>query len=665
MRRRERNQPSGIGGLTSAASLRLPGKDMDFFQRQDQARRSTKLLVVYFVLAVACIVASVYFVCLLIFAGAAANHPHGAPTEFVLWNSDIFFYASMGTLAVIVFGSLYQISALSAGGSAVAESLGGRLVNPGSADVQERKLLNVVEEMSIASGVPMPKVYVMDQESGINAFAAGHTTSDAAVAVTRGCIQTLNRDELQGVIGHEFSHILNGDMRLNLRLMGIIFGIICLATIGRILLYTRGKKNPLPLLGLALIIIGGLGVFFGRLIQAAVSRQREFLADASSVQFTRNPLGLSKALQKIGAVGSRLESAHAADACHMFFGNGMGSSFMSIFATHPPLEERIRAIDPGWDGKLPRLADVPILRDEPAARASFAGVAALASSARTMPPAIPTTVRMQNIMPNLGQPTPMHLRYAEQLRDSFPESVRAATRNPESSVALIYALLLSEDATMRTTQLQELAKRTAPGISDRTAALHSEVAPIAVRTRLPLVNLALPALRHLRPEEFQEFNRTLKWLIESDDQIDVFEFVLQKIIQRNLVAHFAPTRPPATQFYTMKPLVPDVEILLSAFARVSSAEEGEVAKAFQAGAPYARTGDQPLSLRPRDQCGLEQIDGALNRLALAVPQIKKNLLEASVRVVGADGVVQEAEAELLRAIAETLDCPIPPFVQVE
>ena len=220
---------------------------MDFFEHQDKARRNTKLLVVYFVLAVICIIASVYFVSLLIFSGAAANHPRRPPTEFAFWNSDIFFYSSMGTLAVIVFGSLYQISALSAGGSAVAESLGGRLVNPGATDAQERKLLNVVEEMSIASGVPMPKVYVLDGESGINAFAAGHTPSDAAVAVTRGGIETLSRDELQGVIAHEFSHILNGDMRLNLRLMGIIFGIICLATIGRVLLYTRGRKNPLPL----------------------------------------------------------------------------------------------------------------------------------------------------------------------------------------------------------------------------------------------------------------------------------------------------------------------------------------------------------------------------------------------------------------------------------
>ena len=215
---------------------------------------------------------------------------------------------------------------------------------------------NVIEEMAIAAGVPVPKIYVLDDENGINAFAAGHVPRDAAVGVTRGCMTLLDRDELQGVIGHEFSHIRNGDMRLNLRIMGVIFGIVCLAVIGRLLIYSRGRgskgRNPMMLLGLALIVIGAIGAFFARLIQAAVSRQREFLADASSVQFTRNPAGLSSALQKIGGIGSQLEAVHAGEASHMFFGNGMGKAFLGVLATHPPLDERIRAIDSGWDGKF-------------------------------------------------------------------------------------------------------------------------------------------------------------------------------------------------------------------------------------------------------------------------------------------------------------------------
>ena len=275
-----------------------------------------------------------------------------------LWQPDLFLWSTLATLAVILIGSVTKTLELHRGGSAVAEMLDGRLINSNSTDLDERKLLNVVEEMAIASGVPVPQVYVMDNEAGINAFSAGFSTSDAAIGVTRGGMKKLSRDELQGVIGHEFSHILNGDMRLNLRLMGLIFGILCLTVVGRVLLRTRGRKNPLPLLGLALVIIGWVGVFFGRLIQAAVSRQREFLADASAVQFTRNPGGLAGALKKIGglASGSQLTSAHALEASHLFFANGMRNSLFGIMATHPPLPERIRALDPSFDGKFPVVA---------------------------------------------------------------------------------------------------------------------------------------------------------------------------------------------------------------------------------------------------------------------------------------------------------------------
>src|SRR6266436_2934221 len=312
---------------------------MDFFERQEQARRNTKLLVVYFVTGVALLIAAVYLATLLVFAGVASRRHHfysdDRPT-LALWQPQLFLGAAAGTLAVITLGSIFKTSELAQGGSAVATMLGGQLVNSNTANPDERKLLNVVEEMAIAS-------------------AAGHTTSDAVISVTRGAIKFLTRDELQGVIGHEFSHVLNGDMRLNLRLMGIIFGILCLAVMGRILLQTRGRsgrdRNPLLLLGLALLLIGWVGVFFGRLIQAAVSRQREFLADASAVQFTRNPAGLSGALKKIGGLsyGSKLQAAHAEEASHMFFSNGMGQSFLHLMDTHPPLEARIRALDPAFD----------------------------------------------------------------------------------------------------------------------------------------------------------------------------------------------------------------------------------------------------------------------------------------------------------------------------
>ena len=647
---------------------------MDFFAQQDKARKKTKLLVFYFALAVISMILLIYAVAVFAEGYIGNQHRHRsyeAQPTLVVWDPQLFAGVALGTLAVIFCGSAYKTMALSGGGSVVAESLGGRRIESNTTNPDERKLLNVVEEMAIASGVPMPQVYVLDNEENINAFAAGHTTSDAAVTVTRSCMMKLSRDELQGVIGHEFSHILNGDMRLNIRLIGILFGIFCIATIGRIMLYMRSSnsrdKNVLPLIGIFLLLIGSLGVFFGRLIQAAVSRQREFLADASSVQFTRNPAGLSGALQKIGGYGSRLESPHASDASHLFFANGLADAIFGGLATHPPLEERIRAIDPTWDGKFKQLVeDKP---DDPPRRVSsrppmpgafgaVLGGAIIGAGGDEKPPVI----QSRSILPNLGNPTPLHLEYAEKLRNALPESVKAATREPLDAVALIYAMLLSPNDPTRATQLAELARRITPEIYNKAVALFPDVSATAAHARLPMVNVALGALRQLRPEQFAQFSQTLQWLIQSDGKVELFEFVLQKIVLRHLTPRFGGARPPVVQFYTIKPLVPDCLVILSALAYVGGNNAGDVGRAFAAGAPYLRApNDVAVALLPLDQCRLNQIDPALNRLAQAVPQIKKNLLDACVQTVGADGVIQEKEAELLRAISDTLDCPMPPL----
>ena len=657
---------------------------MDFFARQDLARKRTKLLVVYFVVAVVLIIGLVYAIVMTAVNLSHQQRPQRSypyqtqvvpPT--VWWDARVFLGAGLGTLAVIFIGSAWKTSQLSGGGGSVATLMGGRLVNPGTTDPNERKLLNVVEEMAIASGTPMPQVYVLNNERGINAFAAGHTPSDAAIGVTRGCIEMLSRDELQGVIGHEFSHILNGDMRLNIRLIGIIFGLLCLATIGRILLYARSSnsrdKNPLPLLGLALIVLGGIGVFFGRLIQAAVSRQREFLADASSVQFTRNPGGLSGALQKIGryGYGSKLESEHAPDLCHMFFGNGLGDAMFGSMATHPPIPDRIHAIDPTWDGKFPPLKEEQI---ETVRRAALAELqprrpplpqilgGILTGAVIAEGTARPPVIQSSSVLPNLGKPTPLHLKYADELRESLPERLTAAAHEPLAATALVYALLLSPEEPLRAQQLAEIARRVPGAVSENAAALYPEVYAVAKRTRLPLVNIALGALRNLTVVEFNQFSETLAWLAGSDGRVELFEFVLQKIVRHHLAARFAPLRPGTVQYYTLKPLVPDCAVILSALARVGSSDAVEIQKAFVAGAPYLRAPvNVEPALLPREQCGVEPLDAALDRLALAAPIIKKNLLEACVRVVGADGVIQEAEAELLRAVADTLDCPMPPL----
>jgi len=659
---------------------------MDFFEQQAKAHRKTKWLVIYFAMAVAAMIAAIYAAVLLIFSGVQThqhrNYYEPEQPQFAIWNSQIFFGVSIATLAIIGIGSLYKTMALSAGGSVVSEMMGGRLVKPNTTDPDERKLLNVVEEMAIASGVPVPQVYVMDEEDGINAFAAGHKPGDATVTVTRGCMRLLSRDELQGVIGHEFSHILNGDMRLNLRLMGIIFGILCLAIFGRVLLQTaraggRGRgQNPLPLLGLILLLIGYIGVFFGRLIQAAVSRQREFLADASSVQFTRNPGGITGALKKIGGLGengSRVSHAHAEELSHMFFGNGVSEPFIGLLETHPPLTERIRVFDPNFDGKFPYVRydgreqppeeiSQPTRPPMPNIFGTVLGGAILASGDTEKPPVI----RPHAVLPSLGNPTPLHLKYAEQLRDSLPDNVRAAAREPLDAVALIYAMLLSPDSALRDAQFTGLAQRVEPAIQEKTIALFPDVSSAATHARLPIVNLALGALRQMTTEQFNQFSPTLQWLIESDGKIELFEFVVQKIVLRHLTLQFSGARPPVAQYYTLKPLVPDCAVVLSALANVGSSDAAEIEKAFETGAPYLRApNDGDLTLLPREQCGVDQIDAALNRLVLAVPTIKKNLIEACVYTVGADGVMTESEAELLRAVADTPDCPMPPFVQTE
>jgi Zn-dependent protease with chaperone function len=645
---------------------------MDFFERQDKARRKTKLLVFYFVVAIGLLILASYAAVFAIFGQKEVFDAMGE-SSFTLWQPDLFLFTTFGTLTIIAFGSVFKTLQLSKGGSAVAEMLDGRLINSNATATDERKLLNVVEEMAIASGIPVPQVYLLEDEDGINAFAAGHSTSDAAIGVTRGGMQMLSRDQLQGVIGHEFSHILNGDMRLNLRLIGLIFGILCLTVVGRVLLRTRGKKNPLPLLGLALIVIGFVGVFFGRLIQAAVSRQREFLADAASVQFTRNPDGLAGALKKIGGLssGSKLETPHAQEASHLFFANGLGSSLTGLMATHPPLPERIRALDPGWDGKLPTVTP-----PQPAQPPSIP-----ATERRSQPPPLPpplpvipiieaavagipgAAVTAQAILPDVGRPTTAHLQYAADLRQSLPEALKSAARDPLGASALVYALLLSHEPSAREKQLADLAAVTSEPIGNETLALWPETQNVAVQTKIPLVDLALPALRQLSPAQFHEFRAAVRTLVESDRQIDLFEYMLQKIVLRHLEPNFVPAPKTVTQYYDLKPLATDCGVLLSAMAYAGQADTAQAQAAFARGAQLlSRIAKTEVPFFPKVDCDLPRLDPALERLALAVPQIKKNVLNACAETVAADGLLQPPEAELLRAIADSLDCPIPPFV---
>jgi Zn-dependent protease with chaperone function len=648
---------------------------MDFFQRQEIARRNTKLLEVYFALAVIAIVLTVYLAIALIETTQNDSTTYDSAPETAgvaaLWNPDLFLAVTLGTLAIIGCGSLYKTAQLAGGGKSVAEMLGGQPIDAHTTDPREQKLLNVVEEMAIASGTPVPQIYLLPGEQGINAFAAGHSTGDMVICVTGGALKYLTRDELQGVIGHEFSHILNGDMRLNLRLMGIVFGILCLAVIGRIFLYTRGdRKNPLPIIGIILLLVGSIGVFFAKLIKSAVSRQREFLADASSVQFTRNPSGLADALKKVGSGGSRIADPNAEDASHFFFANGLKESFFGWMSTHPPLEERIRELDPAWDGKFIPLHPV---RDEssgadrsaakPPPPPGFAPLIGNLPGGPALAGGLGAAVVLasSDVLPQTGAPTARHLDYASDLMAKLPEPLAAAAREPMTAIALIYALLLSPDETIRKTQLAQL-QANAP-IYQETTRLLPALPNLDPRARLPLATLSITALRALSPAQYAQFSQTLQALMNGGPT-DLFAYVLQKIVLRRLEPAFHPPDKSAPKFNSFQPLLTDCSVLLSAVACAGQTEPAAIASAFNQGA-------RQLILPPGAKLQLDttaydlnKIDSALNRLSQGTPAIKKAILNACAETVAADGVIQENEAELLRAIADTLDCPIPPFLSL-
>jgi Zn-dependent protease with chaperone function/uncharacterized tellurite resistance protein B-like protein len=557
---------------------------------------------------------------------------------------------------------------LSRGGTVVAEQLGGRRVYPNTVDPVERRLLNIVEEMALASGTPVPAVFLLNDEQGINAFAAGHSVSDCVIGVTRGCAEQLTRDQLQGVIAHEFSHILNGDMRLSLRLMGVLFGILILGLTGREMLRwaalgggrssnSRRDNGGLYLLaiGLVFMILGFLGMFFGSIIKAAVSRQREYLADASAVQFTRNPEGIGGALKRIGAAvfGSRLICPKASEASHMYFASGVAS----MFATHPPLEKRIRAIEPDWDGKYPAAlpADAIVGFDSPGAEGFAEGMAA-ATSAGVYNRAVPVPT-VQHAARQVANPTEIHQLYVQQLLANIPQPLVDAAHEPYGARALIFALLLDANADVRAIQLKALEKKADAKLFELTLQLAKSLQQLDVRGRLPLIDMALPALRSLTVSQYNQFIQCFLALVDADSRISLFEWTLHHILLRHLRPQFEKVQPPQIKYYGLQQLGQQCSVLVSALARASQQDDEA---AFEAGARQIPEANPRLL--PPEACGLNALDEALKSLAQAAPKQRARLVGACASCICADAAVNVTECELLRAICDMLDCPMPPLV---
>ncbi|MCW5550079.1 MAG: M48 family metallopeptidase [Opitutaceae bacterium] len=647
---------------------------MDFFEAQALARKRSSRLVLLFGLAVLGTILAGYAAAMALFGqfdirGEELHYDFDGP--FRLWNPVILAWVAGGTVVVVGLASLFKWTQLRSGGAAVAEMVGGRRVAPDTTDLAERRLLNVVEEMAIASGVPVPAVFILDQEPGINAFAAGLTTSDAVVAVTKGALEKLTRDELQGVVAHEFSHILNGDMGLNVKLSAIVFGILFLGLIGRGLLYSlargrvRGGKDKgggiavLVVIGLALLIVGYVGYFFGRLIQAAVSRQREFLADAAAVQFTRNPDGIAGVLKKIGGytIGSRMIGSRAGEIGHFYFAQGFRSQFGGAWATHPPLPVRIRAIEPQWDGRFFQPKEVVDVKTQSFAETGLGG--APKPPPRSPTPGVPLPPPLGRIpfaaaavVAEVGALTAGHFAQAQSVLESIPPSLRAAAHDARLAPALVYSLVLGS------AEARDLvARHDSAAAAEHAARLRPEVAALPPAARLPLLQLAFPVLSTLDAGARERFVTTLDELVHSDTKVSTFEFALQKMLLHQLRLAGAPQA--RVDFHAFQAVADDIAIVLSTLARVGHPDETGAAGAFQAGASQLPLIRQQLALQTAGPDNLAPLDRALDRLAVSSLPIKKRVLNAAAHTIGSDGTVTAEEGELLRAIAVTIDCPLP------
>ena len=691
---------------------------MDFFQAQDDARRRTRVLIALFAAAVAAIVVGVYVVVLLA-AGIG-----------IRFEPRLFAGVAGAVLLLVGGGSAYRTMQLRQGGPVVAALLGGQPVNPATDDPAERRLLNVVEEMAIASGVPVPAIYVLPGEEGINAFAAGYGVHDAAVAVTRGALKHLTRDELQGVIAHEFSHILNGDMRLNIRLIGLLHGLLLLALIGRVLLRSGGRSRSrrkekggavqIAIIGLGLLVLGYIGVFFGKLIKAAASRQREYLADAAAVQFTRNPDGIAGALKKIGALGagSRIVHPRAEELSHLYFASGLTSSFAGLFATHPPLVERIRRIDPTFDGNFEGVFEAAAAREaleaglregrrETAARHSVpgrrtpgalladtllagaeaggAGGASVAGASGTtgtageargaagVPPGprvagaaagLAARLAADGLVAGIGAPAPEHLDIARGLIDSLPAPLHAAAHSTEDAPALVFALLLAPADEVGVEQRETVRGFGGDELLAKVDALLPPVREAGPGARLPLLDLALPALRGLEPERAVALGRAVRASILADGGIHPLEFAIYRILSRQLGGARARASASARAVHSVTALREECAVVLSALAYAGARDDADAEASYtEAGRSLPAEARVP-GIRTRDEAGLAAVDRALERLARGSPGVRRRVLLACSRAIVRDRVVTIDEVELFRAVAEALDCPVPPWLAV-
>ncbi len=649
-----RNGLAAVSLGTAQATERssLAGASMNFFEHQAKARAQSRWMIWAFAFSTLLTVLGVVAILAVTLAFGAAQQLTLA--DAALPHLPVLLAVGAGVAAVIGLGSVYKIATLKSGGGQVATALGGVLVPADTREPRLRRLRNVVEEIAIASGVPVPQIYVLEQEAGINAFAAGYAPADAAVTVTRGALEKLDRDELQGVIAHEFSHVLNGDMRLNIRLMGLVFGLLVIHVIGREIVANTprgGKRGPtLAVLGFGLMAMGGLGLLCGRLIKARLSRQREYLADASAVQFTRQTAGIAGALKKIAGIdaGSTLQAGKGEQVSHMLFGDGVGYS--RLFATHPPLFERIRRIEPKFrpaalQAEAARWNDPDYFSDpgdEGPVKFMTAGTRGVTAAA---------------VVSQVGHPGADDYRYAETLNATIPLPLRHAAQADADAPALLLALLMDANPDIASRQRAAITAVRGASETARVLALHQGAENLHAALRLPLAALAFPILRQRPMAELQALRRLMSTLVQTDGRIGAFEFVLARLLAVQLGDWLAPAAA-VTGKQRLATLQDEAALLLSALADAGSPHGDKARRAFACGWSHLWPQSSRQPALPADWP--QALDAALDRLDGLMPLAKQMLIEALVKTLACDGQVTVGEAELLRVTCASLHCPLPP-----
>jgi len=658
-----------------------------FFENQHLARRNTQLLVLLYLLAVAGVIVAVDLVLAGVYATNFIHAPPGRTLTIAAGMKGVppslYAWGALGAALVIFAVSGWNVLQLASGGKAVAEMCSARRISPETRDPLERRLLNVVEEMAIASGVRVPAVYVMDDEEGINAFAAGYEASDSVVTVTRGTLQTLNRDELQGVVGHEFSHILNGDMRLNIRMIGVLAGIVFIGSVGDFLM--RSQRNvrdsrasaPIFASGLALLVIGYVGLFFARLIKAAVSRQREFLADASSVQFTRNPDGIAGALDQIGiaAGGALIQNRQAENISHMFFGQGIRVRLSGLFDTHPPLEERIARANPRFDRGSYRKARaraeadfVPETKEKKGPSPKEAAAAILGAGAAGL-----AGRRGADISADWGRSAGESAKivgsldsgkvdYAARLLGSLPGDLRERLRKPDGARAALIALLLAPKDEVMAVQLDAMRAAGLGALAEQARAVVPLTGRLGAAFHLTVVDLALPAIKSSPDSSKQELLKALEAVINADRRVSLHEFVILALVRSQLAPR---DKPGAAGSKKIAELQHAAVILLSLVAHAGTRQDA-TGQRSEALATAMRAGLKELGLPEVPAAAaltLETAAEALQMLKDLAPMQKALLVKGLFATVTADGTIRVVEAELMRLVGAVLDCPLPPLLE--